>query len=79
MARRKKIDRSVRKKDEARRYSVRGVRRHPMDTEKFSKALLGLVLADMERQAQADHATEKPKSLPEPEGGPRPQGGATDV
>lgn len=49
-----------------RRYSVRGVRRVPLDVEKFSKALLGLVLADSERQAQADHAVEgsRPTSAP---------------
>lgn len=50
-----------------RRYSVRGVRRQPLDIEKFSKALLCLVLADNERQAQADHAAEGNRSSVAPE------------
>lgn len=41
---------------EDRRYTVRGVRRDPVDIGKLSKALLGLVKAEAERQAQADHA-----------------------
>ncbi|QQQ75451.1 hypothetical protein IOD16_30840 [Saccharothrix sp. 6-C] len=38
-----------------RRYTVRGIRREPVDIEKLSKALLGLVVADLEKQAQAEH------------------------
>jgi hypothetical protein len=39
-----------------RRYTVRGSRRDPVDMTKLSKALIGLVLAEAERQAQAEHA-----------------------
>lgn len=38
-----------------RRFTVRGVRRDPVDMDKFSRAVLGM--AQAERQAQAEHAT----------------------
>ncbi|MEV1116158.1 hypothetical protein AB0I91_13885 [Actinosynnema sp. NPDC049800] len=41
-----------------RRYTVRGIRREPVDIEKLSKALLGLVMADLEKQAQTEHVQE---------------------
>ncbi len=49
--------------DEA-RYRVRGIRRDPVDIAKLSRALIGLVLADLERAAQADHAatSDRPKA-----------------
>ncbi|MGH3628763.1 MAG: hypothetical protein ACRDRL_15185 [Sciscionella sp.] len=48
----------MRRHDEARRYTVRGIRRDPVDVGKLSKALLGLVMAEAERQAQAEHTTQ---------------------
>lgn len=45
-------------RDVDRRYTVRGIRREPVDIEKLSKALLGLVVADLEKQAQAEHVQE---------------------
>jgi hypothetical protein len=38
------------------RYRVRGIRRDPVDISKLSKALIGLVVAEAEREAQAEHA-----------------------
>jgi hypothetical protein len=35
---------------------VRGIRREPVDIGKLSKALLGLALAEAERQAQTEQA-----------------------
>jgi hypothetical protein len=35
---------------------VRGIRRDPIDITKLSKALIGLAMAEAERQAQAEHA-----------------------
>jgi hypothetical protein len=51
--RRKK--RSGLSEDETRRYTVRGVRRDPLDIGKLSKALLGLAMAEAERLAAAEH------------------------
>lgn len=60
------------------RYKVRGVRREPVDISKLSKALLGLVMAETERQAQAEHAArtqqnteleDEPGDMPQPGGG----------
>jgi hypothetical protein len=42
--------------DQERRYTVRGVRRESVDISKLSKALIGLAMAEAERQAQAEHA-----------------------
>ncbi|MEC3979637.1 hypothetical protein [Amycolatopsis sp. H20-H5] len=36
--------------------TVRGVRRDPPDIRKLSKALIGLAMAEAERQAQAEQA-----------------------
>jgi hypothetical protein len=66
-------------RDRDRRYSVRGIRRDPLDIEKFSKALLGLVLADNERQAQADHAAQGTGSASAPDRDEQPDGGAPDA
>ncbi len=52
--------------DEDRRYTVRGVRRDPVDIGKLSKALIGLATAEAERQAQAEHALTAGNSV-EPE------------
>lgn len=49
-----------------RRFTVRGVRRDPVDLAKFSRALLGLAQAEAERQAQAEHAARtQPTTDPE--------------
>ena len=37
------------------RYRVRGVRRDPVDISKLRKALIGLAMAEAEREAQAEH------------------------
>jgi hypothetical protein len=45
-----------------RRFTVRGVRRDPPDIQKLSKALIGLAMAEAERQAQAEQAARDAKS-----------------
>jgi hypothetical protein len=60
--------------DGERRYTVRGVRREPVDVSKLSKALLGLVIAEAERQAQAEHTKRETEEV-EPE---VTAGGGTD-
>lgn len=45
-----------------RRFRVRGVRRDPPDIRKLSKALIGLALAEAEREAQAEQAARARKS-----------------
>lgn len=52
--RKKKRDRH--RRDEERRFTVRGVRRDPLDIRTFSKGLVSLALAEAERQAQTEHA-----------------------
>ena len=42
---------------EERRLTVRGIRRDPPDIKKLSRALIGLAMAEAERQAQAEQAT----------------------
>jgi hypothetical protein len=44
-----------------RRFTVRGIRREPVDMGKFSRALLGLARAEAERQAQATARDNKPE------------------
>lgn len=39
---------------EERRLTVRGIRRDPPDIKKLSRALIGLAMAEAERQAQAE-------------------------
>lgn len=56
MTRKSKRNQRRRRERDDRRYAVRGVRRDPIDVQKLSKALIGLALAEAERQAQADHA-----------------------
>jgi hypothetical protein len=46
-----------------RRYTVRGIRRDPVDIGKLSKALIGLAMAEAERQAQAEHADRAGESI----------------
>jgi len=54
-----------------RRFTVRGVRREPVDIAKLSKALIGLVMAEEERKAEAEHQTRHDRTAesPQPEGG----------
>jgi hypothetical protein len=47
---------------EERRFSVRGIRKDPPDIRKLSKALLGLAMAEAERQAQAQQAAHQPEA-----------------
>lgn len=56
----------------ARRFTVRGVRRDPADMGKLSRALLGLAMAEAERQAQADH-TARASDIDTPEAASQPQ------
>jgi hypothetical protein len=41
---------------EERRFTVRGIRRDPPDIGKLGKALIGLAMAQAEREAQAEQA-----------------------
>jgi hypothetical protein len=76
---RRKIKKS-RVADEDRRYTVRGIRRDPVDIGKLSKALIGLAMAEAERQAQAEHAINAGKSITSEvtSGDESPPGGAGD-
>ena len=58
------------------RLTVRGIRRDQVDISKLSKALLGLAMAEAERDAQAEHASRTAKEQPEitSKGGLRPGG-----
>ena len=53
MSNRKKGQRTGRPE---RRLSVRGIRRDPPDAKKISQALVALVIAKAEQEAQAAHA-----------------------
>jgi len=55
MASKKKREKNSR--NEERRLTVRGIRRDPPDIRKLSKALIGLAMAEAERQAQAEQIT----------------------
>lgn len=56
MASRRKRNRNNRLPREERRFTVRGVRREPPDIRKLSRALIGLAMAEAEREAQAEQA-----------------------
>jgi hypothetical protein len=45
-----------------RRFTVRSVRRDPPDIQKLSKALIGLAMAEAEREAQAEQAAREATS-----------------
>lgn len=47
---------------EERRFTVRGVRRDPPDIGKLSKALIGLAMAEAEREAQAEQTARDAES-----------------
>lgn len=56
MAAKRKKSKTFYRRDEERRFTVRGIRRDPPDLRKLSKALIGLAMAEAERQAETDHA-----------------------
>jgi hypothetical protein len=60
MTSRRKKNRNSR--NEERRFTVRGVRRDPPDIGKLSKALIGLAMAEAEREAQAEQAARDAES-----------------
>lgn len=64
-----------------RRYTVRGIRRESVDIGKLSKALLGLAVAEAERQAQAEHADRAEANTEPPASSdcPQQQGGVDDA
>lgn len=64
MASRRQKTRDRHRRDEERRFTVRGVRRNPPDIRKLSKALIGLAMAEAERHAQAEHARRDTESKP---------------
>lgn len=47
---------------EERRFTVRGIRRDPLDIRKLAKALTGLAIAEAEREAQAEQAVRQTKA-----------------
>jgi hypothetical protein len=49
-------------RNEERRFTVRGIRRDPPDIQKLSKALIGLAMAEAERQAQSEQAARDAES-----------------
>lgn len=57
-----------------RKFTVRSVRRDPVDMRKLSKALIGLAIAEAERGAEAQHAAHD-TTTPQPER----QGGEEDA
>ena len=56
MTSKRKGNNKERGRREERRFTVRGIRRDPLDIRKLSKALLGLAMAEAEREAQAQRA-----------------------
>jgi len=74
MASKRKKNRKFHRRDEERRFTVRGIRRDPPDVRKLSQALIGLAMAEVERQAQADHAGRDTESEVTAEDGGEPGG-----
>lgn len=72
MASRRQKRRDRHRRDEEFRFTVRGVRRDPLDIRKLSKALVGLAMAEMERQAQAEYARRDITSEPAADDGASP-------
>lgn len=73
MASKKKREKNLR--NEERRLTVRGIRRDPPDIRKLSKALIGLAMAEAERQAQAEQITRDAESHVASENETQPGGG----
>jgi hypothetical protein len=66
-------------RNEERRFTVRGVRRDPPDIGKLSKALIGLAMAEAERQAQAEQAARDTQATVASSGEEQPGGGEGDA
>jgi hypothetical protein len=62
MTARKRRRRERNSQSDNHRYTVRGVRRDPVDIPKLSKALIGLAMAEAEREAQAEHKVRASRS-----------------
>jgi len=62
MASKRKGDNKEHKGREERRFTVRGIRRDPPDIRKLSKALIGLAMAEAEREARAQQAARQPEA-----------------
>ncbi|SMD14476.1 hypothetical protein [Kibdelosporangium aridum] len=73
-SKRKHRDRTKRNGDH--RFTVRGVRRDPVDIGKLSKALIGLAMAEAEREAQAEHTAKASRSKDTSKENARPGGEA---
>jgi hypothetical protein len=56
MASQRKRSKNSHLRREERRFTVRGIRRDPLDIGKLGKALIGLAMAEAEREAQAEQA-----------------------
>lgn len=78
MTSRRKKNRSNRIPREERRFTVRGIRRDPPDIGKLSKALIGLAMAEAEREAQAEQAARDAASAVTSEGTKQPRSGRDD-
>jgi hypothetical protein len=74
----KRNRRGQRSTNDDNRYTVRGVRRDPVDIPKLSKALIGLAVAEAEREAQADHKARASQSE-DTSKGVAPQEGEADA
>jgi len=79
MAPKRKRDRSNRIPREERRFTVRGIRRDPPDIRKLSRALIGLAMAEAEREAQAERAARQAQSEQVTSGEQEPSGGDRDA
>jgi hypothetical protein len=55
MASQRRGNKNSHSRREERRFTVRGIRREPVDIHKLGKALIGLAMAEAEREAQAEH------------------------
>ncbi|WP_127466444.1 hypothetical protein [Streptomyces sp. B27] len=62
MASRRKGNNKAHRAREERRFTVRGIRRDPPDIRKLAKALIGLAMAEAEREAQAEQAARQTKA-----------------
>jgi hypothetical protein len=62
MASQQRRNKNSQSRREERRFTVRGIRRDPVDIGKLGKALIGLAIAEKERQAQAEQAARDTES-----------------
>jgi hypothetical protein len=61
-----------------RRFTVRGVRRDPVDMSKLSRALIGLAIAEAECEAQAEQAV-RTTATPHQQSGKPTEGGVRNA